>query len=161
MFSKLFHSDVFIPKGVSQSCINLQKKITHYYFSKHFEEHIKNQLVEDRSHTYMIDVITKCLDSLKQTQQPVFEVELSKDYHYFKVRGWVITKYCCRIPYNNSQDLVVAIRPQYNNLTVKDNFIVTAWMNSKTDNHKTLDTSKYCSKTDWDNNFKDIIQEVK
>lgn len=144
MFSKLFHKDVFMPEGVNDICKNYQKAtISKYFLSKHFQEHLNNQATEDRSHTYLGDIVKECLESLKTAQRDVFEVELSKDYHFFKKSGWFVTKYCCRIPYSADEDLVVAIRPQYEDGEVVDNMIVTAWINSNTDHHYTLDDSKY------------------
>lgn len=142
---KLFHKDVFLPEGINEVCKKLQTNLTSYFYSRHFKEHLDNQLVENRSHLYLKDVVTKCLDSIKTTPREVFEVELSK-----LEDCWKVTKYCCRIPYDSTQDLVVAIRPQYNyNGVVVNNMIVTAWMNHKYDHHTTLDTTKYCSEYEW------------
>lgn len=152
MFTKLFHSEVFLPNKTQEVCNDFQKNLNEYFFSRHFEEHLENQLVEDRSHTYLKDVIIECLNSLKYKQQPVFEVELGKDYRYFKKSGWFVTKYCCRIKYSEDQDLVVAIRPQYiDGKYTGNNMVVTAWMNSRDDNHYTLNKTKYCSKDEWCN----------
>lgn len=149
MYTKLFHKEVYLPDGAEVACDNLQRGLKKYFFSRHFEQHLQNQIVEDRSHTYLKDVVVKCLDSLKENPRDVFEVEVGKDYHFFGKSGWFITKYCCRIPYSSTQDLVVAIRPQYQAGKLVDNMIVTAWMNSHEDNHYTLDASKYCSKEEW------------
>lgn len=151
MYSLLFHKKCFLPSGVEEICKNYQKAVSNNYFlSQHFKDHINNQLTEDRSHTYLGQIIEKCLNSLKDEQREVFEVELGKDYHFFGMSGWFITKYCCRIPYNDKQDLVVAIRPQYKDGKIVGNMIVTAWMNSHDDNHYTLDKSKYCSQEKWE-----------
>lgn len=155
MFSLLFHKDVFFPDKTQYECNCLQKHFTSFNFSKHLEEHCANQLVEDKSHKYLKDVLVECLNTLKETPRDVFEVELSKDYHFFKMSGWFVTKYCVRIPYNSKQDIVVSIRPKYKNedgksLKIVDNLIVTAWMNHCDDNHYTLDESKYCSKEQWE-----------
>ena len=149
MYTKLFHKDVFFPAGAEVACDSLQYCLKNYTLSKHLEEHLANQVIEDRSHKYLKDVIIECLNSLRTNHQDVFEIELGKDYHFFGVSGWFVTKYCCRIPYSDTQDLVVAIRPQYKGNKVVDNLIVTAWMNHHTDSHKTLDASKYTSKDEW------------
>lgn len=149
MFTKLFHKDCFLPEGTEEVCKDLQKGLTSYVFSKHFEEHLQNQELEDRSHSYLREAVTKCLNTLKDNPRDVFEVELGKDYHFFGQAGWFVTKYCCRIPYSPTQDLVVAIRPQYNGTVLVGNLIVTAWMNHHTDNHYTLDESKYTSRDMW------------
>lgn len=150
MYSKLFHKDVYLPEGANEICNKYQGLLTKYFLSKHFKEHIENQASENRSHTYLPEVIEKCLKTLKNSPRDVFEVELSKDYRFFGKAGWFVTKYCCRIPYSDTQDLVVAIRPKYDGSNIVDNMIVTAWMNSNTDHHVTLDESKYCSKAEWE-----------
>ena len=149
MFSKLFHKDVYFVPGMQEICQSLQATLGNYFLSRHFQEHLENQLIADRSHTYLKDVVTECLNTLKDNPREVFEVELSKDAAYFGTHDWFVTKYCCRIPYSDTQDLVVAIRPKYRDGEVINNMIVTAWMNSRTDHHYTLDGSKYCSEEAW------------
>jgi len=142
----LFHKDIFIPEGIKEVCKQLQKDLTSYTYSKHFREHLENQKRENRSHLYLEDVVRECVNSLKERPRQVFEVELTEEKSY----SWKVTKYCCRIPYDDKQDLVVAIRPVYFNDTVVENKIVTAWMNQHDDSHYTLDESKYCSRPHWD-----------
>lgn len=149
MFTKLFHKDVYVPNGMQAECKSLQRDFGSYFLSRHFQEHIDNQGFEDRSHTYLPDVIDACLKTIRTTQYEAFEVEYGKDYHKFGQSGFFVTKYCIRIPYSKTEDLVIAIRPQYEGTKVKTNMIVTAWMNSASDHHFTLDASKYCSKDEW------------
>jgi len=158
MYSKLFHKDCFIPEGIQEVVHLFQEKMTGYFLSKHFENHLNNQDTEDRSHTYFRECVMNSLNQMisdTRTIHDAFEVELSKDYHYFGRAGWFVTKYCVRIPYDNDCDLVVVIRPQWNKETFKfdmsKNMIVTAWLNHNKDDHKTLDESKYCSKEEWQN----------
>ena len=157
MYSILFHSDVFIPKGIQEVVLDLQKLMSGYFLSKHFEEHLTNQDSEDRSHTYFKNAVINDLNEMISDSRRLvkaFEIELSKDYHFFGLSGWFVTKYCIRLPYSNSQDLVVVIRPQWDRLNKKydasRNMIVTAWINHNQDDHKTLDVSKYCSKERWE-----------
>lgn len=142
MFSKLFHKDVFFPNGTVDACKSYQKALDTYRLSEHFKKHIREQ--EDRSHTYLPSVIEKCLKTLKNEQYEPFEVELSKDFHYFGKPGWFITKYCVRIPYDQQSDLVVVIRPNRG-----ENLITTAWINAHDDNHETLDESEYTTENEW------------
>lgn len=151
MFTKLFHKELFYPEGTVVACDNLQRSLNTYFFSKHFEDHLQNQSVNDKKHRYLKDIVIECLNTLKTQPREVFEVELGKDYHFFGKSGWFVTKYCCRIPYDSDKDLVVAIRPQYKDGKLVDNMIVTAWINHKYDAHYTLDKSKYCSEEDWNN----------
>ena len=153
MYSILFHSDVFVPQGAQEQVLNLQKIMKSYFLSGHFQEHLDNQKIEDRSHKYFKDAVISNLNEMisdSRTLRKAFEIELSKDYHFFKKSGWFVTKFCIRLPYSQIEDLVVVIRPQYKETNVVDFMVVTAWINDNRDNHKTLDTTKYCSKEKWD-----------
>ena len=153
MYSILFHSDVFVPQGAQEQVLNLQKIMKSYFLSKHFQEHLDNQEIEDRSHKYFKNVVINNLNEMisdSRTLRKAFEIELSKDYHFFKKSGWFVTKFCIRLSYSQIEDLVVVLRPQYKETNVVDFMVVTAWINDNRDNHKTLDTTKYCSKEKWD-----------
>ena len=149
----LFHSDVFVPEHAQKLVHQLQRNLKDYYLSKHFEEHLNNQYFEDRSHLYLKDIVENCLEDINTQSQDAFEVELTKSFKEFGTHAWLVTKYCIRIPYDNDTDLVIVIRPHWNKkyqcYNSRDNLIVTAWINHKEDNHKTLDTTKYCSKNRW------------
>lgn len=152
MFSKLFHKDVFFPKGAREAVKSFQMSFDGYYLTQHLKEHL-NSTTKDKSHDYLSQALTDCLDTLKECPQEPFEIELSKDYHFFGKPGWFVTKYCVRIPYNEHQDVVVSIRPYYDreilNYDDTKNRVVTAWLNSNEDSHQTLDSNKYCSEMEW------------
>lgn len=156
MFSLLFHKDVFMPEGVNDVVLKLQNSMKDYFLSRHFEEHLNNQEIEDRSHTYFRNFVMNTLNQMISDNKPLkipFEVELSKSYRDFGVSGWFVTKYCIRLPYSTTDDLVIVIRPQWDKdnkqYDVNRNMIVTAWINHNLDDHKTLDATKYCSKSKW------------
>lgn len=157
MFSVLFHKDVFMPQDAKNSSVVLNQAMNDYFLSKHFEEHLNNQASEDRSHTYFRNIVLNCLNEMcsyrKKVLEP-FEVEYSKDFHFFGKLGWFVTKYCVRVPYGLNDDLVVVIRPQWDKIRhaydIDKNLIVTAWINHKNDAHSTLDASKYCSQEKWE-----------
>lgn len=156
MFSLLFHKDVFFPEGTEKAVLSIQKVMTNYFISEHFQKHLDNQINEDRSHTYLKTAVEKTLRQMidkNRIERKPFEVELSKSYKTFGVSNWVVTKYCIRIPYDKNSDLVVVIRPQWDSKNkcykADKNMVVTAWINHKTDAHFTLDGSKYCSKERW------------
>lgn len=156
MFSLLFHKDVFMPQEAKNTSVVLNQAMTNYFLSKHFEEHLNNQASEDRSHTYFRNVVINSLNEMcyqpKKILEP-FEVEYSKDFHFFGKPGWFVTKYCVRVPYGVNDDLVIVIRPQWDKFRqsydVDKNMIVTAWLNHKEDSHTTLDASKYCDENKW------------
>ena len=158
MFSLLFHSDVFVPEGIQDEVKRIQRKMTSYRLSKHFKEHLDNQATEDRSHTYFRNAVMNSLNQMTSNSRVLreaFEVELSKDYHFFGKSGWIVTKYCIRIPYDSQTDLVVVIRPQWDanklDYDASNNLVATAWINHKRDNHSTLRAGAYCTKAEWYN----------
>ena len=165
MFRQLFHSDVFFPEGLQDVIKRLQCNFKAYQLSKHFEEHLDNQDDEDRSHTYLKNAVINNLNELgKYRLYDAFEVELSKSFKEFGTHDWVVTKYCIRVSYSYSQDLVIVIRPGWNKSNCMYNpginLIVTAWINHRDDSHKTLNTTKYCCESLWEsiNSFNCIIK---
>ena len=65
----------------------------------------------------------------------IFEVEKSGKY---------IHKFVIRLPYDLEKDVCIVLRDKFDEETLKPNLLlVTAWFNSREDNHSTLDASKY------------------
>lgn len=150
----LFHKDVFMPSGVQEIVHKLQK-CEDYYYSWHFKSHLSDQLVEDKSHTYLKDVVDKCIANIKNQCQDAFEVELSKATN-INDETWYVTKFCIRMRYDDNTDLAVVLRPQIDISCFRytdSNLVVTAWINHRKDNHKTLNTLGYCDEEKW-NRFK-------
>ena len=153
MFRLLLHKDVFFPTNAQNIVNNFEKKIKEIDYSIHINEHFNT--IQDRSHTYCGDKVKELISTLSMTQREAFEIEVSKDFHYFKKRGFFITKFCVRIPYDNECDVVVVLRPIYENINGSKKYngkvlVATAWMNNKFDSHFTLDSSKYCNKETWE-----------
>lgn len=128
---KLLHIEKWISLEILDIVIAMQKliDISKFTFSRHIEEHFAKG---DHKHGYNKKGLMECLATL--TNQPIdpFEVEVEK-----KLDGKiVVSKYVVRIPYDKDRDISVSIR---------GNMIVTAWLNFITDNHHTLDLSKYDS----------------
>ena len=157
MFSILFHKDVFLPKKFQDEVIRLEMRMSKYFLSEHFKQHLENQENEDRSHKYFENFVINTLNEMCSDSRKLiypFEVEVSKDFHFFGKPGFFVTKYCIRLPYKVDEDLVVVIRPQWDkekkDFDANNNMIVTAWINHSKDSHRTLDASKYCSKDRWE-----------
>lgn len=148
----LFHSDVFMPDGVQELCRKVQSLRVRTVYSKHLKSHMEDSN-KDRSHRYFKEAVEKCIESLKDSQQDCFEVELTLDQSQFSDCKWHVTKFCCRVAYDSNQDICLAIRPLFDerdgNLFIVAKLAVTAWMNHKDDSHSTLDASKYCTKENW------------
>jgi len=154
METKLFHKDVYIPEECSLTIKQMQEQFFGYKLSKHLQDHIKdNETTFDRKHNYTKEEVLSKLDTIKGNPREVFEVEMSRDKKAFRTKDWVLTKFCIRIPFNDNDDMCVAIRPDYSG---SDAFyrwgflIVTIWINSNSDSHTTLDVTKYCSEEDWE-----------
>lgn len=138
MFSKLFHEEVFIPSVALKEVMSLQKNIETIELSRHFEEqHVDTT---DYKHCLQKTKIMSAVMSLAKEQVSPFEVELSKDYRIFGP-GWHVTKYVVRMSYDENRDVTFVIAVKHTNKTSA--FIKTAWLNSKSDVHTTLDLTKY------------------
>lgn len=154
METKLFHKDVYIPDEFQLTLVQMQQQFLGYKLSKHLQEHIEdNETTFDRKHDYTKEEVLRKVDTIKGNPREVFEVEVSRDKKEFKTEDWVVTKFCIRIPFDNNNDMCVAIRPDYSGSSSFYRFgflIVTIWINSNEDSHTTLDTTKYCSKEEWE-----------
>ena len=143
----LFHKDVYMPKACDGLCGTMERGILgSYHLSKHLIDHALDDF--DRSHEYILDALTECLSSVKESTSAPFEVELTR-----WGRIWRITKFCFRVPYGTSQDLAIVVRPSYRYDSDEPYHytIVTAWLNGRNDHHFTLDASKYATIEDWHN----------
>ena len=147
MKSKLFHSDIFMPKGMQEVVLKLQQKyFNNYSLSNHVKEYLDSYY--NRSHSYNADLILNCLNSIKVSPKQAFEVLLVNDVKKYNNTKWHVEKYCIRVDYNEREDLIVVISPKINKHEI-NNVIITMWLNDKNDNHYTLNDSKYCSKKEW------------
>ena len=146
---KLFHKDVFIPNEFQLTLVQMQQQFLGYRLSQHLQDHIKdNETTFDRKHDYTKEEVLSKLDTIKGNPREVFEVEARKGKE-----EWKVTKFCIRIPFDDKNDMCVAIRPDYTDSSTFYRFgflIVTIWINSNEDSHTTLDTTKYCSKEEWE-----------
>lgn len=142
----LFHRDVFLPTNTQEKVKFAQKSLRNFRISAHLIERM-NDTFKDRSHNYKLNsnIIKEYLKQIKACPLEAFEIEFRKNYYSY---SYSISKYCVRVPFKEdaTQDLILVIRPE-------DNYslVVTAYLNSKYDNHFTLNTNKYCSKERWGN----------
>ena len=154
METKLFHKDVYIPDEFKLTLVQMQQQFLGYKLSKHLQEHIEdNETTFDRKHDYTKEEVLSKVDTIKGNPREVFEVEVSRDKKTYRTEDWVVTKFCIRIPFNDNDDMCIAIRPDYSGSSSFYRYgflIVTIWINSNEDSHTTLDTTKYCSKEDWE-----------
>ena len=128
----LFHKEIFIPQDYLSKAEYFVKSFNKYPYvlSKHLQERYEL----DRSHGYD-NGITKILDKLSSLDGYIFEIEVENNK---------VIKYCIRVKFDESQDICFAIMPRY-----KHSLIKTAWLNSNTDAHYTLDKSKYVDEKNY------------
>ena len=153
MFKVLMHKDVYFPGNVQEITRGMQERISEIEYSEHIKEHFST--IRDRSHNYCGDRVMACIETLSNTPRESFEVEVGKDYRFFGRAGFFVTKYCVRIPYDDYDDVVVVLRPVYeDDGTGRRSYrgrckVATAWLNQHDDAHFTLDGERYCSKDEW------------
>ncbi len=111
----LYHFDLYVPKSV-RTQIRTTGKVVPTYSQHAIDESYKRKVV-------LPDLIdfTKC--------EP-FEIETKRDGTIIKVG------YRTRYQHAPKSDLIVIIHPS-------NNFVRTAWVNHKADQHATLNTSIY------------------
>ena len=122
----LLHSEVFMPKWVKETVLEKEKSIKNSYLSKHCED---NLFISNFKHNIEREKLLTIVNSLKTNPVLPFEVEITKDGTTYN-----ITKIVVRTSYDDKRDISIVLR---------ENMIVTAWLNYKIDEHKTLDESKY------------------
>ena len=117
--SRLYHRKVYFPPivgymgKVEYNCLN---------WNSHA---IRESDKDNRGYIQPFSSITIDFDS------DVFEVEINNGN---------IVKFCARVQYDDSHDVIIVITGDRFNPIVK-----TVWLNDKNDSHKTLDRSKYCT----------------
>jgi ribosomal protein L2 len=112
----LFHRDVFLPPELITKACN-RFKLT---FSKHAREACRND-------KYGIIIPPT---SINPKPEQIIEVEV--------VNGNVV-KVVARINHDSRRDLMIAYIPEENGVA----FVKTLWFNLTSDNHRTLDKSRY------------------
>lgn len=134
-YDLLLHKDVYLPQGVKNVALRLQKSIKKGQYSYHLlTDRLENP---DLKHNYTDSDLDKALSSIINEPVEPFEVGLNK----YPI-GWCVDKYCVRVSYDNKVDIIIV-------LTAKGK-VITAYCNLKTDNHKTLRKERYNTKEDYE-----------
>lgn len=120
-----------MPNDFIQQSLNHQKTMGRFYFSRHLRDYFD---FHDDKHSMDRSKLIKCILSLRTNPHTPFEVEVNDS---------VVTKYVVRIPYDDELDVSIVIQT-----ATWDGcpLIKTAWLNSNTDLHFTLDKTKYINK---------------
>lgn len=134
--TRLYHVEVYMPKGLMEYTKRVKAQIVNYEYSKH----LRNQMKDEFDYKHYIENKTVFLNALKKIsldEYLPFEIEsyFNREKHRFG-----ISKYVVRVPYDETRDITIVVSPRGR----YKGFIKTAWLNNKEDVHKTLDESKYC-----------------
>lgn len=118
--SKLYHRNVYWLDSFNEQSLTLIKSI------KRLSNHVYDNINSGRSR-YNIDVkkLYLIVKNIDESNCHPFEVEVENDK---------VVKCAIRMKYDDKRDISIVVR---------DEFIVTSWVNMSTDKHKTLDRSKY------------------
>ena len=125
--TKLYHKDIYLPQDLIDQSIRQQQNTLNFAFTKHLIERIE---CKDRSHNSVTaEKVWNVLSKLKENPIVPFEVETENCNGKEKVTKYVIRDKC-----NLFEDISIVIR---------ENKVITAYINESNDEHFTLDTSKY------------------
>ena len=125
--TKLYHKDIYLPQDLINQAIHQQQNTTNFVFTKHLIERIE---CKDRSHNSVTaEKVWNVLSKLKEKPIIPFEIETENFNGKEKVTKYVVRDIC-----NIFEDISVVIR---------GNRVITAYINDSTDEHFTLDSSKY------------------
>lgn len=117
----LFHREVYWEDWFDEASLELVKNLGGFTF--HMHEHFSN--TTEARYDYTSKGVVDAILNIRKQQCKPFEVELINNN---------ITKAVYRIEYDNTRDISIVFRR---------GFVITAWLNNKTDKHSTLDSSKY------------------
>ena len=118
----LYHREVFWKDNFDEDSARLIKSA--YRLSKHLKDYLDNDNSERRK--FDLDGIMGTIEYLKRMDSvESFEVETENEF---------LTKCVVRVSYNERKDICIVFRK---------GLVVTAWLCSKDDTHKTLDKTKY------------------
>lgn len=116
----LYHAEIYFKPNFIQDALTLAKSVKK--LSDHEEKHLAST---DKKHNYTREELFLCWRKILNGEGFLFEVE---------EKFGEVTKAVYRVSLNENKDISIVIRK---------GVIITAWINSKEDNHYTLDCSKY------------------
>ena len=137
-YDLLLHKEVCLPRIVINASLNLQKQAKNRYSKHLLVDRLENV---DYKHNYCDKDLQKAIDTIRNNPVEPFEVGLTK------IDGrWFVEKCCVRISYDNLVDICLVIG--------SDGTIITAWLNDKTDTHRTLKRDRYNTKDEYEEAMK-------
>ena len=127
-----FHKDIYMPGNLISMCVDAYKK---YAGQFKMTNKGKSKVGCDESHSYDLESVERLANSITDIGNYIFEVVAN--FHQDKDNPYSIKKFVARIHYKDKYDISIVF-------FVKDTpCILTAWLNPKSDEHQTLNTSEY------------------
>lgn len=127
---ELYHIDVYMPLSILQAARQLEKRAATARLSVHTKEWLEGTASDDAlrlyKHRYTRKNLRDALLHIARTLPTPFEVG---------VENGRVFKYAVRQPLDEDNDITVVVDA--------NGVVRTAWINSKDDQHWTLDSSKY------------------
>lgn len=117
-----------MPTKLTKFVMHLEKNIdlNKIVLSEHVKEHMQNI---DKKHCYTEEDIRGVLELIKAKPVEPFEVATTLD-------GTRLLKFCVRVKLDTDSDISISYSP-------KSHKVITAWVNTSEDTHKTLDPTRY------------------
>lgn len=133
--TNLYHKRIFWKQRFDKALIYLVHNDTPLYVSQHIIN-TKNEWCDHDKIDIgrLINIVYRCRNRTQKHYLFEVETEYNTETKYEK-----ITKAVIRTEYDDNKDIVIVLR---------DNRIITAWLNNKTDRHQTLDYKKYVRRID-------------
>lgn len=130
---QLYHSEVFMPQNLVNQSLIMMKRARVARFSAHVIDWIRGfnseSTLRQYKHRYTETALRNALENISLNRPNPFEVGVENGY---------VVKYAVRVSLDADNDISVIIGA--------NGVVRTAWINSKEDTHKTLNTEKYCKK---------------
>lgn len=127
---ELYHFKVYMPLEIIQAARQLERRAATARFSFHTQEWLEGSASNDalrlHKHRFSSRNLRETLLRIARMLPTPFEVGVSNGR---------VFKYAVRLPLDADNDITVVVGA--------NNVVRTAWINSKEDQHRSLDTSKY------------------
>lgn len=128
----LFHIDVYMPGGLLDLC---QDKYNEFKGQFRMSTTGKSKIGCDASHQFDLNKVESIANTLPDVKSNIFEVAANFDNS--NNQPYSIKKFVARVPYDQENDISMVF-------FIKGHpVLLTAWLNPKTDIHKTLDRDIY------------------
>lgn len=130
-----FHVDIYMPGGLKEMCYILYNKFKGQF---KLSNKGKNKIGCDLAHSYDEKKLEKIANSIAIENSNLFEVLASYNENADSNGShYTIRKFVVRVPYDSEKSISIVFSIE------NGPKIVTAWLNTVNDNHRSLNTNLY------------------